>query len=226
MYRRTSAKMPRPSTKSAALAYLARGWSVIPIGPRSKRPLVRWAQYQRRLATAKEINAWYRRWRNANVGIVTGRISGLIVLDVDPRHFGDDTLFDMERAYGPLPHTVESITGSGGRHIYFAYPGRVTRNVDGLATGLDLKGDGGVVVAPPSVHPSGRRYEWEVSHHPDSTPLSPLPRWIHKLIWTTSVPKGHTVDHWRSLVRGGVPEGQRNNSVAITSSSPSVRCWH
>lgn len=206
--------MSSVSVKSAALAYLARGWSVIPMRSRSKQPMVRWEPYQHRLATPEEIEDWFRRWPDANVGIVTGRISGLIVLDVDPRHFGDDSLYGFERVYGPLPDTVEAITGSGGRHIYFAYPGRKVRNIVGLAPGLDIRGDGGVIVAPPSIHPSGRQYEWEISHDPETTSLAPMPRWLTKAIWTSSGTEGHTLDYWRDLVRDGVPEGRRNNTIA------------
>lgn len=199
---------------STALSYLARGWAVVPVVPRSKRPLVRWEPYQHRLPTGEEVREWFGRWPDANIAIVTGRISGLVVLDVDPRHGGDDSLHELERTYGLLPDTVEAITGSGGRHVYFAYPGRETRNVVGLAPGLDLRGDGGLIIAPPSVHPSGRHYEWEVSHEPETTPVQPIPRWLQQLMRSASPRAGHPLTHWRNLVRDGVPEGQRNNTIA------------
>lgn len=205
---------------------------------KSKRPLIRWEPYQHRLATADEVRDWFRRWPDANIGIVTGRISGLVVLDVDPRHFGDDSLSDFERAYGPVPDTVEAITGSGGRHIYFAYPGRVVRNAVAFAPGLDLRGDGGVVVAPPSVHATGRRYEWEVSHDPDMVHLAPMPRWLVRALMSSGPTRGHTVDFWRELVSGGVAEGERNNTVASLTGhllwhgvdldviTELLRCWN
>ena len=70
----------------AALACLARGWSVIPVKAFAKRPIVRWEAFQNRLPTREEVEGWFRRWPDANLGIVTGAISGLVVLDVDPRH--------------------------------------------------------------------------------------------------------------------------------------------
>ncbi|MCX8114682.1 MAG: bifunctional DNA primase/polymerase, partial [Burkholderiaceae bacterium] len=119
--------MPRRRTpdgpagcEAAALAYAARGWSPIPIEPRGKRPLVPWLEFQQRIADAEEIAAWFARWPDANVGIVTGRVSGIVVVDVDAQHGGLDSLRALEREHGALPTTVEAITGGGGRHLYFA----------------------------------------------------------------------------------------------------------
>lgn len=127
---------------------------------------------------------WWRRWPDANIGIPTGAISGLVVLDIDPRHGGDDSLYELEQKHGPLPNTAEAVTGSGGRHFYFKHPGRTVRNKAGLdgLPGLDIRGDGGFVVAPPSLHESGRRYEWEGSAHPEDTPRENLPPWLSGLV--------------------------------------------
>ena len=144
--------------------YLSRGWSIIPIRPGDKRPLVRWEEFQHRRPSEDEARGWLRAWPEAGIGIVTGGISGLVVLDVDPRHGGEASLERLEREHGPLPVTLESRTGSGGRHLYFAHPGGLVRNKVALATGIDLRGDGGYVVAPPSVHASGRRYAWVEDH--------------------------------------------------------------
>ena len=198
------------SPKRAALRYLDRGWSVVPIRPRDKRPLGRWQEYQDRRATRAEVDGWYQDHPDAGVGIVTGAISGIVVLDVDPAHGGDDSLAALERVHGPLPETVEAITGSGGRHLYFRHPGGVVPNRAGLAPGIDLRGDGGLVVAPPSVHPSGKRYSWEVSHHPDDVALAAMPLW---LLDRVSSP-GHPRAYWRSLVQEGVAEGVRNTTIA------------
>jgi hypothetical protein len=198
---------------SCALAYVRRGWSVIPLLPGEKRPAIPWATYQHTRPDEAEIRGWFSRWPGADIGIVTGAASSLVVLDVDPRHGADRSLEELERARGPLPPTVEAITGGGGRHIYFSHPGGVVHNQVGLAPGLDLRGDGGFVVAPPSIHPSGRRYAWASSHGPDETPLAPMPTWLLRLIHGGQRP-GHPLAHWRQLVRAGVPEGERNNSVA------------
>ena len=198
----------------AALALAARGWSVVPLAPRDKKPLVMWNELQRRLATEDEIRVWYRRWPRANVGIVTGALSGLVVLDVDPRHGGGDALFELERLHGSLPGTVEAVTGGGGRHIYFKHPGGVVRNLVALASGLDLRGDGGLVVAPPSIHPSGRRYVWESAHHPDKVALADMPGWLADLTHERGGRSGHPVRYWRALLRDGVDAGMRNNTIA------------
>jgi hypothetical protein len=196
----------------SALAYLGRGWSVIPVGPRDKRPMVPWGAFQHRYADEAEIREWFQRWPAANIGIVTGIISRLAVLDVDARHGGDTSLMELERAHAPLPHTIEARTGGGGRHVYFAHPGGLVHNQVGLAPGIDLRADGGFVVAPPSVHPSGRCYEW--SHPPDETPLAPMPPWLLRRVRRGADRAGHPLAHWRQLLRAGVQEGERNNSIA------------
>jgi len=206
--------MDRISPHDAALRYLSYGWSVIPFRPRDKRPLVPWRRYQDEPPTRAQVDAWFTDHPDANVGIVTGAVSGLVVLDIDPAHGGDDSLAELERRYAPLPRTVEVLTGGGGRHVYFRHPGGTVQNKVGLAPGIDLRGDGGVVVAPPSIHPSGRRYEWEVSHHPDETRLAQLPAWLSRSAGGGSPPGGHPLRHWRALVREGVEEGERNSSLA------------
>jgi len=200
------------SARDAARACLARGWSVIPIERRGKRPLVAWLEFQDRLATPEELDAWFARWPEANVGIVTGRISGLVVIDVDARHGGEESLARLESAHGPLPASVEALTGGGGRHLYFAHPGGRVGNRVGLFPGIDLRGDGGCVVAPPSVHPSGRRYAWASGRSPQAARLAPLPQWL--LRDTGAKRAGHPLAHWRELVRQGVDEGERNATLA------------
>lgn len=199
---------------NAALKYLARGWAVVPIAARGKQPLVRWQEFQGRLPTAAEVEEWYAYWPDAGVGLVTGAISDLAVLDIDPQHGGYESLAALECAYGSLPHTVEAITGGGGRHVYFAYPGGELRSRAGLAPGLDLRAEGGLVVAPPSMHASGRRYEWEVSHHPDATRIVGMPGWLVQLARGEGPGRGHPVAWWRDLVETGVEEGRRNNTIA------------
>ncbi len=206
-------KMLSPAGR-AAFDCLARGWSVIPVRAGAKRPIVRWEAFQNRLPTREEVEGWFRRWPDANLGIVTGAISGLVVLDVDPRHGGEDSLSRLEEQHEALPETIEAITGGGGRHLYFAHPGGSIPNKVALAPGIDLRGDGGLVVAPPSRHPSGGRYLWEVSHHPDDVAPAPLPSWLVALLQRDAAHPGHPRDYWRALVRRGVAEGERNNTVA------------
>ncbi len=195
----------------AARAYLDRGWSVIPIRPREKRPLIAWQQYQRRAPSVADVDAWFQRWPAANVGIVTGAVSGLVVVDIDPAHGGRESLDALQREHGPLRETVEAISGGGGRHLYFAHPGGVVHNRVDLAPGIDLRGDGGVIVAPPSVHPSGRSYQWLERHGPGEIELAPLPGW---LLRAAGQRPHHSVAYWRSLVGEGVAEGSRNATIA------------
>lgn len=170
--------MSTRTTEEAALDYLGRGWSVIPVRERDKRPAVAWKDYQRRRVTEKTLHGWFRRSPDYNVAIVTGALSGLVVVDVDPRHGGKKSLSDLEGEHGRLPETLESVTGGGGRHLYFCHPGGVVSNRVNIRPGIDLRGDGGCIVAPPSVHPSGKRYRWKKGHGPGEVALAPLPDWL------------------------------------------------
>jgi hypothetical protein len=196
----------------AAKRYLARGWSILPLRPRDKRPLIPWTHLQIRRPSREDVAEWFRRWPDANIGVVSGEISNLIVLDVDPKHGGDAALERLERRYGPVPATVEATTGGGGRHLYFAHPGGLVRNRAGLAQGIDLRGDGGYIVAPPSIHPSGAFYEWAPGRNPDEIALAPLSRWLTAPIQGLRV--GRSLSDWRHLVKEGVAEGQRNSTIA------------
>ena len=206
--------MPVSAIAAAASDYLRRGWSVIPLRPGTKLPAIRWEQFQQHRAAADELAHWFERWPSVNIGIVTGKVSGLVVLDVDARHGGFDSLAALERLHGPLPATVEAETGGGGRHLYFAAPPLVPRNKAGLAAGIDLRGEGGMVVAPPSLHPSGMPYRWRAGHEPASLPLAVMPRWLLDLASEAPVGRGHPLAYWRDLVRVGVEEGRRNTTVA------------
>jgi len=187
---------------------------VIPVEPRGKRPVIAWLEYQQRSADEDQARQWFETTRNANVAIVTGRVSGLVVLDIDIAHRGDESLKALEREHGAVPGTVEAVTGSRGRHFYFSHPGGLVRNRAGLVRGIDLRGDGGCVVAPPSVHRSGKRYVWKKGHAPGEAALSPMPPWLLDLVRGGKTQGAHSPAHWRSLVREGVNEGERNSTIA------------
>lgn len=203
-----------PSFVVEALQYAGFRWSVIPMRARDKRPLIKWQQYQQHLASEDEIREWYQRWPNANIGIVTGMVSGLVVLDIDPRHDGDSSLEQWQIEHGPLPHTVEARSGGGGRHIYFRHPGGVIHNRVGLAAGIDLRADGGCIVAPPSIHSSGHRYTWIKGHEPGNVLLAELPGWLQRILQDEYQSPGHSQAYWQQLVGEGVGEGERNNTIA------------
>ncbi len=143
----------------AALAYARRGIPVFPCEPGGKRPLT-YNGFWDATADASSVTAWWRRWPDANVGVPTGERSGLLVLDVDSDAGGPDSLVLLERLNGPLPRTAKGRTGGGGVHVFFRYPSSETvRNSAGrLGPGLDVRGEGGYVVVPPSRTQGA--YEW------------------------------------------------------------------
>lgn len=144
-----------------------------------KHPRVAWPAGQR--VDAEQVQRWARRWPDANIGIITGAVSDLLVLDVDPGHGGTESLARLERRYGALPPTLASCTGSRGLHIVFTHPGvRIGPSAGKLGPGLDIRGDRGLIVAPPSLHVSGRRYEWVVGRPGDA--LAPVPEWMVKAL--------------------------------------------
>ena len=206
-----------PACLRAALGYLERGWSVVPIRRGTKQPPIRWEPYQRARPAEETVRGWYARWPDAGVGIVTGTVSGLVVLDVDPANGGAESQRELEARHGALPATVEVRTGGGGWHLYFAQPeeGPAVRSDAALAPGIDVRGAGGLVVAPPSLHASGHLYGWRVGRSPDEIAVAPLPEWLVTGLRAEHPRRaGHTLAHWRTLVTEGVTEGVRNETVA------------
>lgn len=170
----------RPQYK-AALDYASRGWRVMPL--KGKIPTLK--DWPVRASTdPKQIQDWWIQQPAANIGIATGKGSNLFVLDVDPDKGGEDSLRALEAQYGALPITPHVLTGGGGQHIYFQYPSIQLGNSAGkLGPGLDIRTDGGQVVAPPSIHPeTGKSYEWEGAHHFDDISFAPVPDWLLNLL--------------------------------------------
>ena len=166
------------------------------------------------------IASWFGQGQ-LNIGIATGAVSGIIALDVDPRHDGDQTLAALEREHGPLPPTWRFLTGGGGEHILFRYPGRPLPNSAGeIGPGIDVRGDGGYIVAPPSEHISGGRYAVSVDHHPDEVKLADLPPWLLQRLRPqpeTGKPAARSAKDWRGMVGSVVGEGERNRTLASLS---------
>ncbi len=163
----------------AALRYVnRRGWPVFPLqsiregvctcsaGPKcgsnsGKHPRTKHGLYDAS-TDERQIREWWTRWPDANIGVPTGAISGLLVLDIDPRNHGDDSLAALLHQFGSLPPTLEALTGGGGRHIVFQYPATGGPISSGrLEDGIDVKADGGYIVVAPSLHLSGNRYTWQ-----------------------------------------------------------------
>lgn len=189
-----------------ALKYSTLGWQTFQLKERDKVPAVKWAD----VATAEEnmLLGWWEHNPKANLGVATGKRSGIVVLDVDKDKGGYESLMELQDRYGRLPVTPVSKTGSGGEHIYFVYPGNVEiRNSAGkLGPGLDVRGNGGYVVAPPSIHPNGNRYEWVVL--PSQTPLAEMPEWLIELLHEK---QAATIEPARVFVDGMIPDGQRHD---------------
>lgn len=181
-----------------ALGYAARGWAVFPLyeptptgcscvradcGKPGKHP-----RTPDGLTSAtrdpETIRGWWQRWPKASIGLATGRVSGVVVVDVDPKDGGADRLDVMEQTHGSLTGTLTAWTGGGGVHLFFqcpaeGFPCSVGKNGGPLGPGLDVRGDGGYVVAAPSLHASGKHYEW-----PDDAAVlepQPLPEWVLRL---------------------------------------------
>ena len=185
----------------AALDYQARGFSVIPLEPRGKKPLIDWKRLQTEPATPTDITQWWKECPNANVGILTGSGSGFVVLDIDGPE-GDESL----RQLGTLPQTPMSRTARG-RHVLFACPAGVPiRNQVGFMPGLDIRGDRGYIVAPPSLHASGHRYAWENGCGLD-LPFAEPPEWLTKVLSASEAPAG------QSKGLAPITMGDRNNTL-------------
>lgn len=183
-------RVPQPANilLEAALTYIARGWPVFPLhtvdtagvctcrkadcGSPGKHPRTRNGLTDATLDPAT-VKKWWLQWPSANVAVRTG--AGLVVLDVDPESGGSATLAQLEAEQGALPRTYEVVTGRGGRHLYFMAPAGVIvpNSASLLGPGLDVRGDGGYVVAPPSMTTA----TYTVDAGGDDSPLV-LPEWL------------------------------------------------
>lgn len=194
----------QPSTRDEALGYVDLGWSVLPVRPDEKRPyMANWLQYERQRATRAQVEGWFSSLSNAGVGLVTGRISGVVVLDVE--HDCPIPIEDILRKY---PTEMVSKSGGGGRHLFYNYPqgvGRISNRVR-IFEGADLRADGGFIVLPPTLHASGGRYEWL-----KRGPMGAFPR---ELLDMESRPKAQEGDGWITEALRGVSEGGRNDACA------------
>jgi hypothetical protein len=202
----------------AALEYASLGLRVIPLHDRSKLPRIK--RWQKAASTVQPvIEGWFKKWPDANLGIATGM--GIIALDVDLGSGGTESLARLLTEHGPLPETAEALTGSGGSHYLFRVdPALVIKNsAKSLGAGLDIRADGGQIVASPSVHPTtGERYVW--IRHP-SVVIAPAPVWLLDMV---SPPSGR---FQRSLAvgacsgkRGLKPTGGRKGTRIAPEPSP------
>ena len=188
-----------------ALQYLERGWPVVPCIPNSKIALVKWAQYQERLPERATVETWFANANN-NIALITGKLSGVVVIDIDPRHGGSLDGHDP---------TLTVQTPSGGWHLYYGHPGFNIPNSAGLyGPGVDVRGDGGYVLLPPSCI-DGNYYEPGDPHD-----IMPLPdRFRVRPPESAYVPPGQNHLSVRDIVADGVREGGRNEAIAKVAGS-------
>lgn len=212
--------MATTSRLQAALYLAKQKWKVFPLHypmvgkcscgkgtghPIGKHPMS--GGWQKEATTdEKKITAWWKKHPEANIGLATGEGSGLIVLDIDGSE-GEATV----AARGHEPTVV--VTTGKGRQLYFKYPGEKVRNKVGSYPQLDSRGDGGYVVAPGSLHHTGRLYAFDPSFHPDKTKLALAPQWWLEVVLdssTTPAPGSGGSEPVTKKVR----KGSRNSQLA------------
>lgn len=126
---------------------------------------------------------WAKAWPQANVAVATGEANGIVVVDIDPRHGGSDSMRSIEEQYGELPETVEVETGGGGLHLYFRYPASAkVHSRNGWRPGVDIKADGGYVIVPPSNHASGGKYRCAEGRGTSEINIAEIPEWLLPLL--------------------------------------------
>ena len=163
---------------------------------------------------AAKIKAWWEKTPSANIGIPMGERSGLVALDVDTRHGGDGSLAMLMDEFAILPETITATTGGGGKHYIFKYTEELAlKNVVGFRDGLDIRTQGGMIVAAPSIHHSGKLYAWDSGKSPFDMQAADMPAWLVEEIRkvgtkiTTKKKKADTAP------RKKITEGGRNNHL-------------
>lgn len=222
----------------AALQYAAAGIPVFPLHwikqdgncscrlgamcqARGKHPRIKnWGEEA--TTDPEKIKAWWLKAPSANIGIPMGEKSGLVALDVDTRHNGDQSLKEMLAELGDLPETVTATTGSGGKHFVFKYTEELAlKNVVGFREGLDVRTQGGLIVAAPSMHASGSAYRWDAGKSPFDMPAAEMPKWLVEEIQKVGTQLTTKKKAEKPAPRQKIKEGGRNNH--LTSLAGSLR---
>lgn len=209
-----------------ALGYLMDRWPIFPVcfatgkgrciqhgacTNAGKRPLVEWKRYQTELPTDADVARWWGGNAQANIGMATGELSGVVVLDADSGEAWKEIL-----RRGPT-NTPSVRTGKpGGVHFHFRHPGVDVSNFAGKLAGIDFRGDGGYVLLPPSQHASGPRYRW--IEGTQSLDHAAVPGWLMELLTATpsangTASQGDYTPLDLDLILRGVPEGQRDETI-------------
>ncbi len=197
------------SLRETALSYARLGLALFPVVSRGKKPLTTHGCND---ATTDpgQIQKWWSKYPTANIGIATGKISGgLVVIDMDIDEdtgvIGYYSLLEWQKEHGSFPKSWLCFTGREGYHLYLHSDTEIQNRV-GVMDGVDIRGDGGYVIAPPSVHANGRRYEWKYA--PEDLPLADAGPPLNALL---SIPGNNTDDHFQTPAT--IPEGERNTTL-------------
>lgn len=191
-------------TLDLALKYLKHKWSIFPVG-RDKKPLLEWKKYQTEYASEEQVREWFGGNNPPNIGVATGKISNLTVVDVEEGGKWDD-----------LPVTMTSRTGGGGYHLFYRYAPSVGNSVR-IRPLTDIRGEGGYIVLPPSKHLSGKNYEWVRKEDEQPFPFQ---------MFNLSPAKNND---WEKLLKG-TTSGSRNETAAKVVgkflTATSHKDWH
>lgn len=195
-----------------ALKYAEMGLAVFPVRP-NKTPYTPHGCKDAK-TTVRSIKSWWERWPDANIGIATGSISGgIVVIDIDIDEdkgvFGDDSLKEWEKAHGELPDTWRAITGRGGYHYYFRSDEKI-KNATNILPGIDIRGEGGYVIAPPSIHQNGNSYQWELD--PDDIDIHFADEHVMALI-NNRPENGSIAQKERFKLPERIKQGERNDTI-------------
>lgn len=214
----------------AAIGYANLGWPVFPLywinskgacacGAKNcvspgKHPLIKGGHNNATKDVAVLEKQW-EQWPEANIGIRTGAAAGVFVLDIDPVHGGEASLKEIEALNSPLPRTLEANSGGGGKHFYFQYPKdeTVIKNRIGFKAGLDIRAEGGYVLAAPSNHFSGNSYSWNAEILPGMIEIAEAPKWLFELIIHKD-DKTLRGSSKRQIAINQIPKGKRNSALA------------
>jgi hypothetical protein len=184
---------------NAALQYAKFGFSVIPISPGQKNPpLIPFKEYQTRCATPEEIAEWWIKWPDANVGIITGKISDLTVVDLDKYKTEYDPTIE-EEFFGSI-ETPTAVSPREGQHLYFTYCEGITVRSN-VFPAIDIRGEGGYIVAPPSINGTGKPYKWIIGLEQNRAALPASFLASHSNIYNSLI-KNNNINNYNYINKG------------------------
>jgi len=169
-----------PNNLKAAIFYYEKfGFSVIPVG-KDKRPLLKWEPFQKAKADKIMLAGWFKKWPEANIGLVCGEISGITVLDAD-----SEAAFNLLNEYLPESFSTPTAKTPKGKHLYFSYTPDFSNAVR-LVSDIDIRNNGGYVVAPPSENGNGNKYKWLENLGPHEVKPQKMPAVLFDLLKQSS----------------------------------------